>query len=106
MGYTLNLEISEELYQSLHKIAEQTGETVEALAGRWLADKVATSQKDPLEPWIGRFTSNVPIPADLIIWEAPPAQNLAENTPDFSPEEETADEFDALIHELRQPPRI
>ena len=59
------------------------------------------------EEWLVIFQQKPPvraefvIPADLIIWQAPAAQNLAENTPDFWLEEETADEFDAFIHKLR-----
>ena len=60
MGYTLNLEISEELYQSLRQTAQESGQTVEALVVQWLADNLAKAQEDPLEPWIGSFTSNVP----------------------------------------------
>jgi hypothetical protein len=64
------------------------------------------------EEWLVIFQQKLPvraefaIPTDLIIWQAPAAQNLAKNTPDFWPEEETADEFDAFIRELRQSPRI
>ena len=60
MGYTLNLEISEELYQSLHQTAQENGQTVEALVMQWLANNLAKVQEDPLEQWIGSFTSNVP----------------------------------------------
>jgi hypothetical protein len=60
MGYTLNLEISEELYQSLRQTAQESGQTVEALVMQWLANNLAKVQEDPLEQWIGSFTSNVP----------------------------------------------
>lgn len=60
MGYTLTLEVSEEIYEPLVRAAQQNGQTLEALAIEWLVLAMHTVQDDPLEEFIGGFASNLP----------------------------------------------
>lgn len=55
MSHTLTLEVPEEVYESLLKIAEQTGQPPESLAVRWLAQASREGIDDPLEQFIGAF---------------------------------------------------
>jgi hypothetical protein len=64
MGYTLTLEVPENLYEPLVKTAEQTGRTPEELAQEWLATAIRTAIEDPVENFIGAFLSNIPDWAD------------------------------------------
>jgi hypothetical protein len=59
MGHTLVLEVPEDVYESLNKIAEQTGQTLEVFAVHWLATMARNLVMDPLEKFIGAFRSNV-----------------------------------------------
>lgn len=58
MGYTLTLQISEEVYKSLKKTAEQNGQPTEALAVLLLTNATKNITDDPLEDFIGKFNSN------------------------------------------------
>lgn len=60
MGYTLTLEVSEEIYAPLARAAQQGGQTMEALAVEWLALAMQAVQDDPLEEFIGGFASELP----------------------------------------------
>lgn len=60
MGYTLTLEVSEEIYVPLAKAAQQGGQTMEALAVEWLTLAMQAVQDDPLEEFIGGFASDLP----------------------------------------------
>ncbi len=55
MSHTLTLEVPEEVYESLLKVAEQTGQPPESLAVRWLAQASRRDSDDPLEEFIGAF---------------------------------------------------
>lgn len=60
MGYTLTIEVSEEIYKPLARAAHQSGQTLEALALEWLVLAMHTVQDDPLEEFIGGFASDIP----------------------------------------------
>jgi hypothetical protein len=60
MTYTLQLEIPDELYSLLAQAAEQTKQPIEEVAIRWLAKAGRDIADDPMEKYIGAFTTNVP----------------------------------------------
>ena len=60
MAYSLILEVPEDLYEPLAKTAKRTGRTPEELAIEWLAIAVQSMLDDPVENFIGAFSSNVP----------------------------------------------
>jgi len=64
MGYSLTLELPENVYQSLKKTATQTEQSPEALAVQWLKKITQQQEIDPLEKFIGAFNSNIPDWAD------------------------------------------
>lgn len=64
MGHTLTLEIPEELFESLQKIAEQAGRTPEEMIAHWVTTDVRRIVDDPLAKWIGAFDSGLPDWAD------------------------------------------
>jgi hypothetical protein len=59
MSYTLTLEVPENVYNSLKKAAERTGKQPEAVAIQLLADATKEFTDDPLEQFIGAFSSQV-----------------------------------------------
>jgi len=59
MGCTLVLEVPEDVYEPLMKTAKQIGQPPEALAIQWLANAARNLAVDPLERFIGAFSSNV-----------------------------------------------
>lgn len=59
MGYALVLELPEEIYQPLVQTAQQSGDTPEQVATKWLAAVIRQSLQDPLEPFIGVLQSNM-----------------------------------------------
>ena len=58
MGHTLTLDIPEDVYQSLIQKAEQTGQQPEVVAVQWLATATQYHVVDPLEQFIGTFSSH------------------------------------------------
>ncbi len=64
MTHSLTLEIPENIYEPLVKTAMQRGETPEALAVLLLAAATQSVVDDPLEPFIGAFSSSIPDWAD------------------------------------------
>ena len=64
MGYTLTLEMPQEMYEPLAKTARQTGQTPEDLAAEWLMAAIRKAMSDPVENFIGALSSNVPDWAD------------------------------------------
>ena len=58
MGHTLTLDVPEEVYQSLIQKAEQTGQPPEAVAVQLLATATQYRLDDPLEQFIGAFSSH------------------------------------------------
>ena len=64
MGYSLTLDIPENVYQSLLETANQTGLQPETLAVQWLKRITQSQESDPLEKFIGAFNSNIPDWAD------------------------------------------
>ena len=59
MGHTLTLELPEEVYQSLVQTAAQAGEPPEAVAVQLLTTATQHRVDDPLEPFIGAFSSEI-----------------------------------------------
>jgi flagellar motor switch protein FliG len=57
MGHRLALEVSEDLYESLAKKAQQTGQSTEGLAVELLTAATQEDTADPLEKFIGAFSS-------------------------------------------------
>jgi len=64
MEHTLLLEVPDNVYDVLTKTAEQEGRPREALAAEWLAATINRLIYDPLEEFIGAFSSGVPRWAD------------------------------------------
>lgn len=64
MGHTLTLEVPEDAYASLAKTAKQRGSTPEELAVEWLMTAIYHAMNDPVENFIGAFSSSVPNWAD------------------------------------------
>ncbi|MCI0561469.1 MAG: hypothetical protein MN733_23525 [Nitrososphaera sp.] len=58
MGHTLTLEVPEDVYESLKRTAEQIGQPPEALAVQWLTTAIRNLVNDPLEKFIGAFSSH------------------------------------------------
>jgi hypothetical protein len=57
MSHTLTLDIPDTVYEPLKKTAEQSGQAPEALAVQWLAAAIQHLVDDPLEKFIGAFSS-------------------------------------------------
>jgi hypothetical protein len=57
MGHTLTLDVPEDVYQSLQRQAEQTGQSPEIVAVQLLATATQPHGEDPLEQFIGAFSS-------------------------------------------------
>ena len=64
MGRKLVLEMPEDMYEPLAEIAKQTGRTPEELAVEWLVTAICNAINDPVENFIGAFSSNIPDWAD------------------------------------------
>jgi hypothetical protein len=58
MSHTLSLELPEDVHKSLVEKAKQGGKSPEALAVQLLASAIATLLHDPLEQFIGAFSSH------------------------------------------------
>jgi hypothetical protein len=58
MGYTLTLDMPEDVYQSLIRQAKQTGQLPEAVAVQLLATATQHRVDDSLEQFIGAFRSH------------------------------------------------
>jgi hypothetical protein len=58
MGHMLTLDVPEEVYQSLIQKAEQTGQPPEAVAVQLLATATQHQIDDPVEQFIGAFSSH------------------------------------------------
>ena len=59
MGRTLTLEVPEEIYTPLVETATQEGLAPEVLAVEWLTAGMQQFLHDPLEEFIGAFSSDV-----------------------------------------------
>ncbi|HEX8219311.1 MAG TPA: hypothetical protein VF914_08870 [Chloroflexia bacterium] len=60
MAHTVLLELPDDVYKLLAQTAEQTSQPLEELAVEWLAMAGRIIQNDPLEKYIGAFTSKMP----------------------------------------------
>jgi hypothetical protein len=65
---SLSLELPEDLYASLAKIAEQEGKPPEELASQWLAIAIRSLTPDPLDNLIGSMNSGIPDWGDRHDW--------------------------------------
>lgn len=59
MGHTLTLEVPEDAYRPLAETARQRGSTPEELAVEWLVTAIYHAVNDPVEQFIGAFSSNI-----------------------------------------------
>jgi protein involved in temperature-dependent protein secretion len=59
MAHTLQLEVPEDVYELLARIAKQTGQPPEQLAARWLSAATRSLANDPLEKFIGAFKTGI-----------------------------------------------
>jgi hypothetical protein len=59
MEHTLVLEIPENMYEPLVKTAQRTGQTLEEVAMEWLANAIQPMLDDPVESFIGAFSSPI-----------------------------------------------
>ncbi len=57
MGHTMTLNMPEELYRSLVQRAKKVGQEPESLAVQLLTTATEPDANDPLEPFIGAFSS-------------------------------------------------
>lgn len=60
MEHTLQISISEEIYETIKKEAEQKGQSLEELVSDWLADRALESASDPLDKLVGILSLNNP----------------------------------------------
>lgn len=58
MGRTLSLDVPDEVYHSLKRQAEQTGQSLELVALQLLASAAHRHEDDPLEQFIGAFSGH------------------------------------------------
>ena len=59
MGHTMMLEVPEELYEPLAKTAKRTGQAPEELAVEWLVTAIRNAMDDPVEDFIGAFSTSI-----------------------------------------------
>lgn len=64
MGHILTLEVPEDAYKPLAEMARQKGIVPEELAAEWLVAAINKAIDDPLEQFIGAFSSSIPNWAD------------------------------------------
>jgi hypothetical protein len=64
MAHTVTLQLPENLYEPLVRVANQTGQTPEELITGWLSNAVQQFADHPIEEFIGAFSSNIPDWAD------------------------------------------
>ena len=60
LSHSLTLEIPSPIYESLVKVANQNGQQPEELAIHWLTIALQQCHDDPIEAFIGAFSSNTP----------------------------------------------
>lgn len=64
MVHQLHLEVPDDIYQSLVETSQQTGQPLEDLAVEWLETAQKQLAEDPLDRFIGAFSTNIPDWAD------------------------------------------
>ena len=60
MAHTVQIEVPEDIYESLLKTSEQTGQPPEELIVEWLSTVAHYIIDDPVEEFIGAFESGIP----------------------------------------------
>ncbi len=68
MEHKLSLSVSEEIYDSISKIAEEMGEPPEELAARWVTLAAKSLTSDPLDRLIGTLNTGMPGWSDNHDW--------------------------------------
>jgi hypothetical protein len=58
MGHTMTLNVPEQIYRSLIQKAKAVGQKPESLAVQLLATATQAGADDPVEPFIGAFSSH------------------------------------------------
>lgn len=58
MTHAITLDLPEEVYEPLKRMAEDNGQSLEDLAVKWLTTVVQRLDGDPLEQFIGAFNSH------------------------------------------------
>jgi hypothetical protein len=64
MTHAMTLELPEQVYETLVRMAKRKGQHPEAVAVQWLVTATEGMVDDPFEQFIGAFSSNVPDWAD------------------------------------------
>lgn len=64
MSHPLTIDVSEEVFSNLNKLALQQGKTPEALAEELVSTAVQDLESDPLLRWVGAVESDVPDAAE------------------------------------------
>jgi len=59
MPKTLTIELPDEIYEGLQKLAEKWQTTPERIASNWVVYEVERVLNDPLEKWIGAIDTGV-----------------------------------------------
>ena len=57
MSHILNIPVSDTLYETLTKMARETGQPLETVATKWLTAAAKQFADDPLDSFIGAFDS-------------------------------------------------
>ena len=64
MSHSLTIDVSEDVFSNLSRLALQEGKTPETLARDLISRMIQTQESDPLLKWIGAFQSDVPDAAE------------------------------------------
>lgn len=64
MSHPLTINVSEEVFSNLNKLALQQGKTPETLAQELVSTAVQELEEDPLLRWVGAVESDVPDAAE------------------------------------------
>ncbi len=60
MGYLITLDLSENVYRPIEKMASNLGQTPEELVMEWIVSASQTAGADPIESCIGAIESTIP----------------------------------------------
>lgn len=58
MTWTVEITVPDSMYRTLLDAAQQTGQSIEAIAAEWLQMAARHVVADPLDAWIGSFDSH------------------------------------------------
>jgi hypothetical protein len=60
MSQTLSIEIPNDIYQTVIQTANRLGQSPEAIVSQWIVTQHQTQPADPLNAFIGAFSSEIP----------------------------------------------